>query len=82
MVITNMGVFCSALPQEGDGDPVSEGVFTDPFFPHYSKQNTWFSEHFVSIISIFLTGLNGLYLLMQIHWLAFPLSGAAYHWSD
>jgi hypothetical protein len=47
MVITNMGVFCSALPQEGDGDPFSEGVFTDPFFSHYSKQNTWFSEHLV-----------------------------------
>ena len=40
------------------------------------------SFHLGGKISIFLTGLNGLYLLMQTHWLAFPLSGAAYHWSD
>jgi hypothetical protein len=40
------------------------------------------SFHLGDKISIVLTGLNGLYLLMQTHWLAFPLSGAAYHWSD
>jgi hypothetical protein len=40
------------------------------------------SFHLGGKISILLTGLNGLYLLMQIHLLAFPLSGAASHWSD
>jgi hypothetical protein len=40
------------------------------------------SFHLRGKICIFLTGLNGLYLLMQTHWLAFPLSGAASHWSD
>jgi hypothetical protein len=38
--------------------------------------------HLGGKISIFLTGLNGLYLHMQTQLLAFALSGAASHWSD
>jgi hypothetical protein len=40
------------------------------------------SFHLGGKISYFLTGLNGLYLLIQTQWLAFPLSGAASQWCD
>jgi hypothetical protein len=47
-----------------------------------SKVREEISFHLGGKRSTFLTGLNGLYLLMQTHWLAFPLSGAASHWCD